>query len=90
MILKKIQIIFTFILIYNFNYSFPRKYKNLFRILNEAKDPDIAGAINKTNISDIEEVLYYENCSEFNDCFNCTVIPTCRWIICCSSFCICT
>ena len=80
MILKKIQIIFIFILIYNFIYSIPRKYKNLFRILNEAKDPDIADAINEENNSDIEEVIYYENCSEFNDCFNCTVIPTCRWI----------
>ena len=80
MILKKIQIIFIFILIYNFINSLPRKYKNLFRILNEAKDPNIADAINEANISDIEEVIYYENCSEFNDCFNCTVIPTCRWI----------
>jgi hypothetical protein len=80
MILKKIQIIFIFILIYNFINSFPRKFKNLFRILNEANNPDMANAINKKNTSDIEEVVYYENCSEFNDCFNCTVIPTCRWI----------
>ena len=80
MILKKIQIIFIFILIYNFINSFPRKYKNLIRILNEAKDPDITDSINEEDTSDIEEVIYYENCSEFNDCFNCTVIPTCRWI----------
>ena len=80
MILKKIQILFIFILIYNFINSFPRKFKNLFRILNEANNPDMANDINKKNTSDKEEVVYYENCSEFNDCFNCTVIPTCRWI----------
>ena len=80
MILKKIQIIFIFILKYNFINSFPRKYKNLFRILNEANDPKISNAKSEADTSDIEEVIYYENCSEFNDCFNCTVIPTCRWI----------
>lgn len=82
MILKKIQIIFILFLKYNFINSFSTKFKSLFRFLNEIKDPNIANPINKTDISDIEEeeIVYYENCSEFNDCFNCTVIPTCRWI----------
>lgn len=80
MILKNIQIIFIFILIYNFINSFRSKYENIFRSLNESDELDITYDINETNISDIEEVIYYENCSDFNDCFNCTIIPTCRWI----------